>query len=207
MFSLQAMFGKGDHFFGLLEQSSMAARDSAQALLTMLKQQSADLKDFKAARTREKQLAQQIGEDLVNTFVTALEREDIEAMSSLLYKVPKTLEKFAERYPLVRHVIPDVDFTPRAIMVSQAMDICVEFVHMLRKGMDLQRAKQLNDRLKAIESEADRLLLETYQEIGRGDHDAIRLMLKKDLFDLLEKTIDRCRDLGNTIYTIVLKNS
>jgi uncharacterized protein Yka (UPF0111/DUF47 family) len=27
------------------------------------------------------------------------------------------------------------------------------------------------------------------------------------LFELLEKAIDRCRDVGNVIYSIVLKNS
>jgi uncharacterized protein Yka (UPF0111/DUF47 family) len=32
-------------------------------------------------------------------------------------------------------------------------------------------------------------------------------MLVKDLFELLEKAIDRCRDVGNVIYSIVLKNS
>ena len=29
----------------------------------------------------------------------------------------------------------------------------------------------------------------------------------KDLYDLLEKVIDRCRDAGNVIFHIVLKNS
>ena len=29
----------------------------------------------------------------------------------------------------------------------------------------------------------------------------------KDLYELLEKVIDRCRDAGNVIFHIVLKNS
>jgi uncharacterized protein Yka (UPF0111/DUF47 family) len=33
------------------------------------------------------------------------------------------------------------------------------------------------------------------------------LLLRKDLFELLEKAIDRCRDAGNVIYAIALKNS
>jgi uncharacterized protein Yka (UPF0111/DUF47 family) len=33
------------------------------------------------------------------------------------------------------------------------------------------------------------------------------MMLAKDLFELLEKAVDRCRDVGNVIYSIVLKNS
>ena len=32
-------------------------------------------------------------------------------------------------------------------------------------------------------------------------------MMVRDLYDLLEKVIDRCRDAGNAISHIVLKNS
>jgi uncharacterized protein Yka (UPF0111/DUF47 family) len=40
-----------------------------------------------------------------------------------------------------------------------------------------------------------------------GRHEPIRILLLKDLFELLEKAIDRCRDAGNVAYQIVLKNS
>src|SRR5215469_5182921 len=104
MFSLQTIFGKGDKFYGLLEQSADAARESAKALHELVTQ--ADhapvMAAFAAARSREKALASQISEELVNTFVTALDREDIEALNSALYKIAKAIEKFAERYDIVR---------------------------------------------------------------------------------------------------------
>jgi uncharacterized protein len=208
MFSLQAMFGKGDRFFTLLEQSASAALDSSTALVDLLKDPiKADLQEFVQARSREKALAAQITQELVNTFVTALEREDIEALSSSLYKIPKVLEKFAERFQLVRGLLHDVNFSSRAEMVQRAVAVVVEMVQLLRKGMNLDAAKALHDRLKGIESEADRLLLDIYREVGAGGADPVKIMLKKDLFDLLEKAIDRSRDVGNTIFTIVLKNS
>jgi len=77
----------------------------------------------------------------------------------------------------------------------------------LRKGMKLEEMKALNDRMQAIESEADRLILELYKDLFNSERDASRLILRKDLFELLEKAIDRCRDAGNVIYAIVLKNS
>jgi uncharacterized protein len=208
MFSLQAMFGKGDKFFSLLEQSANAAYDSSQGLAKLLKNpDDADLSEFVRARAREKELAAQITKELVNTFVTVLEREDIEALSSLLYKIPKVLEKFAERYQIVRGKLPGVSFVERAEMVSRAVEIVVQMVHLLRKGMDLDATKLLHDRLQGIEVEADRLLLDIYREAASADVNGAQLFLKKDLFDLLEKAIDRCRDVGNTVFTIVLKNA
>jgi uncharacterized protein Yka (UPF0111/DUF47 family) len=67
--------------------------------------------------------------------------------------------------------------------------------------------KALNDRMQAIESEADRLILSLYGDLFSTESNASRLLLRKDLFELLEKAIDRCRDAGNVIYAIVLKNS
>jgi uncharacterized protein Yka (UPF0111/DUF47 family) len=209
MFSLQTIFGKGDKFYGLLEASAESARLSTRALIELLStpasQQS--LEKFKQARRREKDLFAQISEELVNTFVTVLDREDIEALNRALYKIPKVVEKFAERYTLAIDRIGDVDFTSRAAMLEQACEVLEQMVKLLRAGMDLDRAKKLNDKLQAIEAEADRQILELYRDVYTNETDPIRYLVKKDLFQILEKAIDRCRDAGNVIYHIVLKNS
>ncbi len=175
MFSLQTIFGKGDKFYGLLEASAESARSSATALIELLStpasQQS--LGKFKQARRREKDLFAQISEELVNTFVTVLEREDIEALSSALYKIPKVVEKFAERYTLAMARVGDVDFTSRAVMLEQACEVVEQMVGQLRNGMDLDKIKKLNDQLQTIEGEADRQILELYQEIYTNESDPL----------------------------------
>lgn len=209
MFSLQTIFGKGDKFYGLLEASAESARSSASALIELLStpatQQSLD--KFKQARRREKDLFAQISEELVNTFVTVLDREDIEALNSALYKIPKVVEKFAERYTLAVGRIGDVDFASRAAMLEQACEVLEQMVGLLRKGMDLDEIKKLNDQLQTIEAEADRQILELYRDAYANETDPIRYLVKMDLFEILEKAIDRCRDAGNVVYHIALKNS
>ncbi len=209
MFSLQTIFGKGDKFYNLLEASADSAYSSSTALIELLSlpatQQS--LEKFKQARRREKNLFAEISEELVNTFVTVLDREDIEALNSALYKIPKVVEKFAERYTLASDRIGDVDFISRAAMLEQACQVLQQMVGQLRKGMDLDVVKKLNDQLQSIEAEADRQILELYRDVYANESDPIRYMVKRDLFEILEKAIDRCRDAGNVVYHIVLKNS
>ncbi len=209
MFSLQTMFGKGDKFYDLLEASAQAARDGAGGLQSLLAHpdEAPILDSFRAARRREKQLAAQISHALVNTFVTALDREDIEAMSNALYRIPKTIEKFAERYALVSAQVRDIDFASRASLLMRATEAVAQMVGELRNGLRIDRMKELQDRLQAIESEADRMLLDAYRGLYTAGSDPIRVVLAKELFELLEKAIDRCRDVGNVIYSIVLKNS
>ncbi|HNV08584.1 MAG: pit accessory protein [Dokdonella sp.] len=209
MFSLQTIFGKGDKFYGLLEASADAALLSARALGTMLadKSETPALDEFRVARRREKELFAQINQELVNTFVTALEREDIEALAGALYKIPKTVEKFAERYALFADRLTDIDYSSQAAMLARASEVIVNMVGELRKGFKLDVMHALNERMQSIESEADRLLLELYRDLFADQADAGKLMVRKDLFELLEKAIDRCRDAGNVIYQIALKNS
>lgn len=209
MFSLQTIFGKGDKFYGLLEQSAEAAHESAKALheLVTRKDHAPVMAAFAAARQREKALAGKISEELVNTFVTALDREDIEALNSALYKIPKTIEKFAERYEIVAGRVTDVDFAARAQVLEQAAAVVSQMIGELRRGLRIDPVKKLQDRLQTLESEGDRMLLSPYRTLYVEGGDAMRAMLAKDLFELLEKAIDKCRDVGNTVYSIVLKNS
>ena len=209
MFSLQTIFGKGDKFYGLLEASAAAARESTRALVELLATPPAQrsLEKFKLARQREKDLAAQISHELVNTFVTALEREDIDALSGVLYKIPKIVEKFAERYMLAAERLGDVDFASRAAMLERACEVIEQMVGLLRKGMNIDTSKALNDKMQAIEAEADRLILELYRDTYVRETDPMRYLILKDLFEMLEKAIDRCRDAGNVVHQIVLKNS
>src|ERR1700744_3480488 len=155
MFSLQTIFGKGDKFYGLLEQSADAARESAKALHELVTQpdRAPIMAAFAAARAREKALAGQISEELVNTFVTALDREDIEALNTALYKIPKSVEKFAERYDIVSSRLADIDFAPRSLVLERSAAVVEEMIGELRRGLRIDPVKKLQARLQTLQAE------------------------------------------------------
>jgi len=208
MFSLQTIFGQGAQFYTLLEEAAVAAHDSTKALHTMLKDTTREpaLDAFKLARQREREASDKISQALVTSFITPIEREDIESLGSALYKIPKQVEKFADRYSLATKHLQGIDFAPRAAMLEQAAEVVVKMVHQLR-GLKLEPMKELNDKLRAIEIEADRLMLELYRDIYSGRLDSLQMFLLKEFFEILEKAIDRCREAGVVAYQIVLKNS
>ncbi|MFZ5635201.1 MAG: DUF47 domain-containing protein [Pseudomonadota bacterium] len=208
MFSLQTIFGSGQQFYGLLDEAAAAANESARALHAMMKatDRQPALDAFKLARTRERAASDKIGKALVDSFITPIEREDIEALGSALYKIPKQIEKFADRYSLAIQHLEGIDFAPRAAMLEQAADVVVEMVHELQ-NMNIDRMTALNEKLRAIENEADRLMLELYRDIYSGKLDSLQMFLLKEFFEILEKAIDRCREAGVVAYQIVLKNS
>ncbi len=209
MISLQKLFGKTDIFYNLLEQSAEEAKHSVAALKTLFTQAPAQqgLDEFKDARRKDKRITEEINEALCRTFVTELEREDIEALSTVLYKIPKTVEKIAERFIICGGKISGSDFSRQLSMMETATSTVSEMVKQLREKMHLETMKDLNGKLQQIEGDADKLMLDLLRDVYSGAHDAIKVIMLRDVYDLMEKVIDRCRDAGNVLSLIVLKYS
>ena len=208
MFSLKKLIGGEEVFFELLEKSAEEARESVDLLERLLaKPEAGSLDEFALLRKKDKRITEEISERLTTTFVTPLEREDIEALSNALYKIPKTLEKFGERLLLCPERVRKVDFSRQAGLLLKAADVVLVMVRALRSSPDLEKVKEQNDRLQYLEGEADKLMVELLRDLYAGEKDAVSVIALKDLYDLLEKVIDRCRDSGNVIFHIVLKNS
>ena len=201
--------GKEDKFFTLLEASAEEARTSVQALVRLSKtlDNPPAVDEFAYARQKDKQITREISAAVYTTFITALEREDIEELSNALYKIPKMIDKFTTRLLATPQHVRGIDFSTQIDLLERATDIVLELVKSLRKGMDLEKVKDLNDKLQFLESEADNHMMALYKDLFSGKHEPIQVIALKDLYELLEKVIDRCRDAGNVIAHIVLKNS
>lgn len=209
MFSLQKLLGQEDKIFGLLESSAEEVCKSAQSLVRLSQdlQNPAHRDDLAWARQTDRRIAEQIGTAIYSSFVTALEREDIEALSSALYKITKSIEKFAERACVSPEQVRDIDFSGQFLVIQRATEFVLELVRSLRGGMNPPKIKALNDQLRLLEKEADQHLITLYKDLFSGSHNPLQVLLLKDLYELLEKTIDRCCDVGNVIAHIVLKHS
>lgn len=209
MFSLQRLLGQEDKFFNLLEASAREALHSIQALQKLFARLDAngDLQQIASVRRKEKTINKQISEALCTTFVTALEREDIEALSIALYKIPKTAEKIAERVLMAPHLVQGMEFSNQIASLERAGGTVVDMLQQLRRGANLEHIARHNDILQEIEGEADKLVLTQLKDLYCGKFDQGKTVFLKDLYELFEKLADRCRDAGNVMMQIVLKNS
>ena len=207
MISLQKFFGKDDIFYDLLEASAEEARQSCRALAKLFSEPASaqNMDELILTRRKDKKITAQINEELCRSFVTELDREDIESLSTVLYKIPKTVEKIAERVLITGRRLEGVDFSRQISMMEDATNTVVTIVQQMRKKLNLERVKDLNAKLQHIEGEADKLMLDLLKELYSGQGDPIQMIVLKDLYELMEKVYDRCRDAGNVVSLIVLK--
>ncbi|MGD0815214.1 MAG: DUF47 family protein [Verrucomicrobiota bacterium] len=209
MFSLQKLLGKNDQFFDLLEASAQQAQSSVDALVKLVADpnQTSLTYEFVQSRRNERGLREKISEAIYTTFVTSLEREDIESLANALYRIPKTVEKFGNRLLLTPQHIQGIDFTRQINLLTEATRTVKQMVKSLRRGVNLEEIRSLNDKMQYLEGEADKAITELLRDLFTGTNDPIKVIVRKDLYELLEKVIDRCRDVGNVISNIALKNS
>jgi uncharacterized protein len=212
MFSLRKLFGREEKFFDLLEASAEEAKTSAILLGRFLQTragsgQPQNLDDFIQSRRKDKRITQQITEELCRTFVTPLEREDIEALAYALYRIPKMIEKIVERLAVYPGRLPHESLARQGELLQLAADSVAFMVNHLRKGIKMDRIGEANDKLQFAEGEADKVMLSVEKELFNGPYEAKEVVILMQLFEMVEKAIDRCRDAGNVVFQIVLKYS
>ncbi|HTJ79416.1 MAG TPA: DUF47 family protein [Rariglobus sp.] len=212
MLSLKKLFGKDEKFYDLLEASAEQALTSTQLLASYLQRSQSftsanDLDEFIQSRRKDKRITQQITEELCKTFVTPLEREDIEALSRALYRIPKIVEKLVERLSIYPGRLPREGFQRQAVLLGQAAEAVVFMVKQLRNGAKMKGVQEANERLQFAEGEADKVMLGLLKDLYNGPYDAKETIILQELFEMAEKAVDRCRDAGNVVFQIVLKYS
>ena len=213
MFSIKKLFGKDDKFFDLLEAGAEEAKSSVDLFANSLKKAGGSpggaisLDEFIQARRKEKRIRQTTIDELSRTFVTPLEREDIEALSLTLYRIPKQVEKIVERLSIYPGRVPQGALERQTELMRQAAEAVVSMVKQLRGGTTLEKIRESHERLQYAEGEADKVMLTLLKELYQGPYDAKELVILQELYEMVEQAVDRCRNAGNIVVQIVLKHS
>src|SRR5213595_4097556 len=177
MISIGRFLGHDQKFYDLLEASAQQADTSVHHLVDLLakidnKDSFGDLAAFAESRREDKRITQELTEELTKTFVTPLEREDIQALAASLYKIPKTVEKIGERILICPSDMHGVSFRKHLDLLDQAAECVLDMVKDLRKGIDAPRAREKNNRLQNIEGVFFFQAEDGIRDLYHGDYDA-----------------------------------
>ncbi len=212
MISFPRLFGRDEKFYDLLEASAEEAERSATLLGKLMTQKKAfvserALEDLELSRRKHKRISQEITTQLCKTFVTPLEREDIEALSSALSKVPKNAEKIGARIMICPLDLNAEPIEKQVAMLEEATRLVTGMVKELRKRSHVEKISDAYEKLQMIEGDADKLMTSLLRDLFVGNIEAKEVVILKDIYEMLEKVIDRCRDAGNAVFQVVLKYS
>lgn len=146
---------------------------------------------------------------LSTEFITPIEREDILALADELDDLVDDLDEVLQRMYMydVHSITPEVLELARIVLnATQAVRAaCVEFVNFKRSSTLYDLIVKIND----CEDEADHVYInamhDTYAR-ARQEHSIYAVGIS-GLLTALEKACDASEDVGNTITTVIMKNS
>jgi uncharacterized protein len=141
---------------------------------------------------------------LRSTFITPFDPEDVQALATSLDDVLDGIEDVT--YRIVAYRLKPI---PSAVlllaeMVSRCCSILAEALAALHKKKPVLN---LCIEINRLENEADKLERNLIAELFRNEKDPIELIRKKEIYELLEATTDRCEDVADVIQNVSVKNN
>ncbi|MCS5712419.1 DUF47 family protein [Candidatus Berkiella aquae] len=199
-------------FFELLYQTSEYANTAIHLLKDLTNEEDRDnafkiAREIETAKHKTKEVTYEITERLCRTLVTPFDHEDIHRLSRGLYKILKTCEKAQERIVAFQLRPFQNDFFKLTSNMVEASDV----VHTLMKGLKtLKDSKPVHDKcalIHNIEANTDQLLNQLTIDLYQYENDFKKILIRKEIYGLMEGIVDRHRDVANVILEVVLKHS
>jgi len=139
------------------------------------------------------------------TFVAPIEHEDILALASSVDDVVDLAEEVSDKLVLYR--VESITEPARAIGECLAR-AGVELARALESMEDFAGFEERRAEVHRLENEGDRIMREALGQLFSDDRTPATDLIKwKDLYDLLEQTMDKCEEVANVLSTIRIKNA
>jgi uncharacterized protein Yka (UPF0111/DUF47 family) len=201
-----------DKFFVLMQALSAQTHEGATQLKKYV--ESSDAQEriligraIAQCKADAKVIMGRITHEVAISFVTPFDREDIQEFASNLYKIPKTIEKIYERLELHNLHSEKGDFSLQVDLIVQESQAMQEMVEALTKKGASKTIVEKADLLNDLEARGDAVLSELLAKLFSETRDVRDLLIRKDVYDMLEKVTDRYRDAAGVAVQIVLKHS
>lgn len=157
---------------------------------------------MKPLETRCDEISSKITKRLNKTFVTPFDREDIFALVKRLESISDMLLGATSRVEIF-------GMTQKIEYAEKLSFIIKEQINELGVSIQDLKIKRENElkAVKDLESQADNIYEQALKELFKNEKDAVELIKKKEILELLEKISDKCQSTANIILTIFLKNN
>jgi len=208
-----ALMPKEERFFELFAQHSRAIVAGAEALRAMMEGGESIARNYQVVMDRENDADNATREVLIavrRTFITPFDRGNIRDLITSMDNSIDQMQKTAKSIKLF-----DVTtFTPQ---MKQMADTILQCAELVQEGVPLlksispeaARISSITERISALEGRADEMhdsgLHELYRTASTGGN-ALAFYVGNEVYDHLEKVVDRFDDVANVMHGIVIEH-
>jgi uncharacterized protein len=198
---------KQPKFFEMLAVLTEEAHKAAQILMTL--SENLDNLDELASEihvieNKCDEITHSISNELNETFVTPIDREDIFAITNALDNVVDGIDRIASKLKLYKIKTPP-HFGPQlaTILLRQT-----ELLNEVVKSMtgDFKKTLEKLVIIRNLETEGDAVFRDSITYLFENEKDPIEVIKKKEILENFEKAVDKCQTATIAIEGALIKN-
>ncbi len=141
------------------------------------------------------------------SFITPIDREDIQLISTNLYGGTKVILKACVNLRIYKIDSYNDILKKQAEILIKSADELRNVISMLKKNAPLKDITACNSRIKDIESRGDEILFTATEELFSGKYDALYVLKMRDIYKGIENALDICSVISDLIVNISIKHS
>jgi predicted phosphate transport protein (TIGR00153 family) len=208
-----ALMPKDDRFFELFAQHSHAVVAGAAALRAMLEGGDAILPNYQTVMDREQDADNVTREVLIavrRTFITPFDRGNIRDLITSMDNSIDQMQKTAKSIRLFDVTTFTHEMKDMADIILKCAELVQEGVPLLKSiGPEAGHISELTAQISALEGHADEMHDKGLHELYRANAAAgsgLAFFVGNEVYDHLEKVVDRFDDVANVMHGIVVEH-
>ena len=201
--------GKEEKFFSIMNNHAHLCHEAAQVMekaFTGETEKEAALSEIDQKEKRADELVNQTMERLRATFITPMDREDIQLLIDQLDTTIDSMKDIMDKMCMYNVGAP----TEGAIRLAEIVTKClkhitksISYMGSLKKNYIKVEGRALE--VLRLEEEGDAVYHEEMAKLFRECTDPIEIIKWKEILNAMEDVIDGCEDLVGTFRRVVLK--
>ena len=200
---------KEDKFYKMFIEASQNVEEGAKVLresLNSLSNIELNVSKIEELEHNGDRLVNVMVKELNDSFITPFDREDIylliKRLDDILDLINSTIHRFV-MFNVTKSTEPAKYLADMIIKCTKLISELMDELHLIGgKNSINQKILTINQ----IESEVDRLFRNTVGDLFRNEKDPIEIIKWKEIYQILENTIDKCEKIANIVEGVVIKN-
>lgn len=201
---------KNDKFFDMFISFSEMIHTSAGMLKNFMEDPSNSEQKYKKIKEIEHsgdEKLHEIFEELHNSFITPIDREDIYAIGKAMDDILDFIEATASRFVMFNVV----SSTEQALVFAQLVEEGTkEVIGLMKEMKKMSKSKEIDSKIveiNRIENEGDVTFRRAVRMLFDGQTSAIQVIIWKEIYESLENILNACEDTANIVEGVVMKHA
>jgi len=198
-----------EEFFTLFEEAAHNCTETAKLFHRISEEGISDaaLEEARLLKQKSNAIAKSSIRKLNSTFITPIDREDIQHLANLLNKITKRIVRACVHLHLYQVDSTTSNIKLQVTNLKEAVDELLPIIRLIRNTSQVEEATMLNNRMKEIESKGDEIMNLTMAKLFSQALLPLDAMKYREIHKDIESALNCCYDVSDAVLSVVLKHS